>query len=605
MSEYTEIEECLRSGEPLPDKLRAIVRQLFADDASAPALRSLLYWIEPPTIEQFLSEQYIGPVARILSPYWVRDLKAMLSPGAPYKEWVISGAIGIGKTTVARIAHAYNLTRVMCLRRPQETLGVPPDTLLVLALFSVTQDKAALALIKPFVALLQQNCLFEPVRFPYEYEDVMRSGRIPYIEKRDVIELPNNTIVMAGATFGHSLSYSMFGALLDEAEFRRGGAASALELYKSLKERVRSRFLDSSYTLLTLVSSSKYTTGVIAEYTKEVRNDPSVLYSGYAIWDIKEFAAYRSGYFYVMRGTRTHPSRILDADEQLQYEQGIFQLPPNCEILKVPEIFRGDFENRIDEALRNLAGVQTLGVEFLFDDLESIEYDYLLPELHLQAPLFDHVPLIHKLPTALFAQSAEGPRLARYPNAPRYIHIDLAETAEAGISMGHKEVGQDGRTVYVTDFTAVITSPTRIDLEAIENLVIDLRKTCGVALHTVSSDQFQSTAMRQTFERHQVAKNIKLVSVDRTADAYIRLAKLIHHRSFAVGRCPKLKAQLQGIMIENNKPVTEGRKDMADSVAGWVFCAINAIEDQPVYPFIADVFKRAPDTLEAGDWEAA
>ena len=63
------------------------------------------------------------------------------------------------------------------------------------------------------------------------------------------------------------------------------------------------------------------------------------------------------GSFYVMRGTKTHPSRILDKHDEELYLAGNFNVPSLCEIIKVPLAYKPNFLRRIDEAIRNIAGV--------------------------------------------------------------------------------------------------------------------------------------------------------------------------------------------------------------------------------------------------------
>jgi hypothetical protein len=166
------------------------------------------------------------------------------------------------------------------------------------------------------------------------------------------------------------------------------------------------------------------------------------------------------------------------------------------------------------------------------------------------------------------------------------MHLDLAETSEAGISLFHKELGDDMRTIYVTDFIAWITSPTRIDLNAITQLIIDLRSVYDINIHTLSADQFQSSAIRQELELRKAAQNVEYQSTIKTSLQYLSLASIVASNSFKVGKAPKFKKQLEGIHIDDKgKIYSSERSDMSDVAAGGVENARKNIKDVPQFVY--------------------
>lgn len=61
-------------------------------------LWELDYHTKPVGIEQFIHDDYyLGRVAADLHPKWKEDLSVVFAPGSPIFEWVMTGAIGIGK----------------------------------------------------------------------------------------------------------------------------------------------------------------------------------------------------------------------------------------------------------------------------------------------------------------------------------------------------------------------------------------------------------------------------------------------------------------------------------------------------------------------------
>lgn len=572
-----------------PEQLRvAIYLYSTGQESLIDGLNNILYKRRVPSIREFLDDpKYLSRDVggSNVFPKWRDVLFEVFAPESRVFEVIFGGAIGGGKTTIACLAEIYNLVRVTSLRYPQKTLGSTPISLLVLQLISITLDKAGLALMKRMQSILQSCYLFQEVKSESEFLDYTDSEITPYVNGTNQIVFPNNIIVQMGSRITHALSFDLIGAILDEAEFRISGPDEAIQLYTNLRERVTSRFLDSyRFTLLCLISSARYTTGVIADHVNNLRSDdPNTKYYAFPIWEIRSFDAYQHGHFYVMRGTKSHPSRILTEDEVEKYEAGQYAIPQHCSILKVPNAYRKQFEKRIDEALRNLAGVQTFGHEFLFDDLSKIEYPDLTPEITIESEIGRRQDLTNQLPKSLFTETAGVVRLARYPKALRYVHIDLAETSEAGISIVHKELGRSGETIYVADMILRIITRTRIDFDSIYNLIKKLREMYNVIFYKISADQFQSSHIMQKLKSDGLATEVDRVSVDRTPEPYYQLSQVVMDGCLHVGKSPILLKQLANITDEAGKIVSTARKDVADGLCGAVHNALMNTKDVPIY----------------------
>lgn len=508
--------------------------------------------------------------------------------------------IGAGKSFVSRLGHFYNLFKVTSLLQPQLTLGVTIDTLLVLALFSVTVDKAALSLTLPFQSLLNASQDFIQVRKKVDFNDFADSDVTPFVFHDSKIEFPNNILINVGSNASHAIAFSMFGAMLDEAEFGLKGIDSTMELYMQLKERVRSRFLGSRFTFLSLVSSARYSTGVIANYTRGLDvDDPFTTKLGYPIWEIKSFDSYIDGHFYVLRGTSMQPSRVLDAEYD-DIEAGTYKTPSNCEVIKVPNTYRKDFDGRIEEALRNLAGVQTIGEEKIFPSTDLLEDLDLTPEFSIESNLGEKRELVDKFIDGVFENTIAGKRFIRYPTASRYLHLDLAtqNKSQAGMTCVHKEIGEDGEEWIIVDFAVWITSKTQIDLNAIKRCVIALGQTCNVHFAVVSSDQFQSTAIRQELELLNIAESVELLSVDRTVNPYMTAGALVTQGRVKMGRATKMKEQMAAVAADDSRSAkkiySSIKKDLLDSLVGAVTSAVNNVRDAPTHSYVA--FKKVRDS---------
>jgi hypothetical protein len=544
----------------------------------------LLYRVRPPSVEEYLTIQHGGPFVDKIYDGWekvlLRDFQSSFSKPVP-NELVFSGCIGSGKTSIARFMLVWILIKICALHNPQSTLNVTQETLLVLALFTVTLDKASLALIKPFISLLDQSPYFQAVGKQSEFQEFSGTSIIPYVARQKYIEFPNNVIINMGSTVEHAISYSMFGAILDEAEFSAtgGGPERSFALYSNLKERIRSRFLGSQYTLLTLVSSSRYTQGIIADYIENTDpNDPFTKIYSFAIWDIKHFDAYKDGKpFYVMVGNKSNPHRILDDTDQKAYEEGRLAIPLKCSVIKVPEVYRKDFQRRIADALSNLAGIAVAhSSTYVFSD-DPIECIELCPELCIETNLGNDDNIFDCIPEGVFTNTFGSVRFKIDATAMRYVHLDLAETGRAAITIIHPADFND-RIMYVADLIIELNTNTKIDMTAISKFLDKLSQVCTIAKFT--TDQYQSTYIRQQAIVDHIAEEVGLLSTIKTTDPYETASRIVQNKQLFTGTCTKLKKQLAQVQIDDAGKIKQGTSDdgghgdVADSLVGALYSCV-------------------------------
>ena len=552
-----------------------------------------------PSIQEFLTQEYIGETAQVIYPAWRKDLYEVFAPDSIIRQWALTGAIGTGKSSIAIIAQLYNTFRINCLRRPQMSMGADPTKPMNLQLFTTTKGKARSTLydrVKIFLTVCQYYIQVPSQADFKDFEHESFEHMIPWTEEMDesgpFIVFPNNVRIRYGSQARHALGEDVFGGLLDEIEFREGlvhgGIEETFDLYYEILERIRSRFLGARFTLMCLMSSIKNTRGVMAKWIDEGKHRKDTKVSQYAIWDTKfPDAVQEDGYFYTMRGTMRHPSRVMNEVEQEKIDAGILSPSAACEFVKVPNRYRDDFLGNTERSLMNLAGRISLGAETPFDDLSEVEDFDLCPVIDIVAPLQGTKPLREQLPKEHFVMTGEGWRLRRYPGALRHSHLDLGDTGEGGITILHKEVGlnpdgKTGRIIYVVDFCIRLVSPNRISLDHVRDFMFDLRDYYGISFATITADQYQSTQMLQKFEAVNFAsfRNGRL-SVDTNRQQYDTLSSTIAQDNLKIGRLGILKKQLESIYFENNKPRSTGRKDVADSLVGAIFNASTNPGDVP------------------------
>jgi hypothetical protein len=466
---------------------------------------------------------------------------------------------------------------------------------MILQLFTVTKEKAQTTLIERVGILLSACKTYNKVQHVREFADYEGQGDItPWVFTGEGFEFPNAIKIYAGSQDRHVLGEDVFGGMLDEAEFRigsKGMVDKAFSLYDNIFERIRSRFLGVPYTLMTLLSSIAHEKGVMATHISQLRSDPTGKVSQYSIWDTKyPNAIEQDGHFWVMRGTQRHPSRTLEPQESALAEKDKFDLPPSCTLVKVPKRYQKDFERRTEQSLMNLAGQASMGQEVPFDDLSKIEDSSLCPVLHISAPLGNAnqpipAPLREQLPRDLFIATPEGYRFKRYPAATRYGAWDGAAVSSAGLSVVHKELSRTGKVFYVADLILKITSPNRINLEAVKEFIIDLRDYYGLGFKTFTADQYQSEQLLQKLTSIGYAETVEVLSVEKTRTPYDVLSNIVATDCLKTGMMRDLKRELEGVYFENNKVVRQyvenSHGDMADSLCAATYNAVQSLYDTP------------------------
>ena len=560
-------------------------------------LSRLIYDYEPLPIEDFLTNKIVGHTATSLFPRWRAELIGrVFAPGSKVNEIILSGSTGGGKTHVALLCLFYNTYKILAFKEPQLMFGVAPSATLASLMISIDLDKAQKALLRPYVALLKASNIFVEVKKEGDLADrsYFQSNKIPFLD-RGGIYFPKNNLTFCGSNEGHTISMNLVSALLDEAEFRRSANAQeeAMSLYLTIKERLENRFMDCDNRLLALVSSAKSSEGVIPKYIEDIGDSEKTIVFSFAVWDVRSFDAYDKGHFWVLKGNRMIPSRMLSKVECAKHEKGEFNLPKNCKMIKVPELHRDAFTRDVDRALRNTAGEVSISDLFVFSSYYPWE-NYsrnLCPEVYLTADYeMEDVRLIDQLPSELFVSYGSEKLLKRAPNVERYAHLDLAEVGEAGVAICHKELGEDNTVLYVLDLVAKVTSPTRIDLESIMNLFIDLKEQVGVTFKVISADQYQSSYILQQFKKKLVAFEVKRLSVDRTMEPYYSVSSLVSKAAIVVGHSPTLHEQVKDLR-ENQagKQYYTKRKDLSDAFCGAVF---NALSDTRSLPTVSFCFEE-------------
>lgn len=576
------------------------------------------YVSKPPTMKQFLEDPYyLGSLmnksqdSEGMFPAWKDILCQDFNYDSAIHNCVITGSLGIGKTFIMVTILLYRMLLATLLRNPHNFFGLTKGTKIIFNLLSVTK------------AAVTETAFGDAMNFmansPYFLEECSYNPDYSYSNFR--IPLKGAIMLTAGSRGQHLLGRNVIGVGLDEGNWRLEAEPDnkAYELYNEVRNRINNRFRKvAGYlpAISILASSAKdessFTETVITEITKA--NDPSTqkVYRN-SVYKIKRHTlTLKKEWFKVSYGLKNIPPAILsgwydDKGEPIgdRVHEGA---PPGASTELVPSLYYDEFKRRPMNALRDVCGISTGGVNRWFASMVDYERCVELAEKEgLSSPVISNtemLPLSMEDTTQLWdyldhkkfltrVQSQVMPK--RHPSQLRYAHIDLATQTMAGIAICHLVGTQlvenlvkpgdiipynEYRLIVEYDFilTVIAGQVKPISLEKIQNFIIWLSKECGYNFGMVTFDQYQSEMSLQMLE----ARNFKVdrQSVDRNKDAYINLRMAAEELRLRPYPHRQLALELENL-LDGEKKVdhpAKGSKDTSDAVAGAYNNAINSEE---------------------------
>lgn len=603
-----------------PHERRVVVEWLteaLVEGKAETALHDVLWEIDhvrkPVSIEHFIHDDfYFGRVARDLHKKWKEDLYQVFAPGSPIFEWVMTGAIGIGKTTLAGIGMAYKLYQISCLRDPAKYYGLLPGSLIIFGVYSITKRQVSDTGYTNIRGYVDTSPYFAQ-QFPRSMKIDSKIDFYPHTKRRIQI--------IPGSTELHALGLNLFAFQMDEVNFMRvkddkdAGVlkGQAYDLYNATYTRLLSRFTRKGGTLpgmMFLLSSRNAETSFLEEHLRKVKGSEhshSTHVSDYALWEVKNKQFTWPG-FQVEVGDRVAKSRLLREGDVPR---------KGARLVEVPWEYHKPFTEDVDQALRDIAGVATFNLSPLISDrtsvFEAVSSDLVHPfssdpvVIDLEDPTLIEDYFLLKTVCKVTA-SKWGPKLN--PQAPRYIHVDIGLTSDClGLAMGHvagrvknERVNPDGTLSVVMNPYIVIDLMVRVkakpgsevDLSKVRAFLLYLRNI-GFPITRVTFDQFQSSDSIQILKKERFDAGHQ--SVDRDDTAYLSLRSAFFDRRVATCEYRPFQDEVLDLQRDVKKRKVDhpmratnggkGSKDVADAVAGVIWLCMN--DERAMHSTIADI----------------
>jgi hypothetical protein len=478
---------------------------------------------------------------------------------------MVTGGIGIGKTTIASICLAYMCHWVLCLRDPQKFFELMPGSRIAFMMMSTSEDQAREVIFQDVKARIQHSDWFVN-NYPYD----------PAFKKQ--IRFPKDVWILPGDSSETTFEgYNILGGILDEADSHKVTRDKdyAEDGYTTINSRIESRF--GKRGLIVVIGQMKKADGFASRTFDAFQKDPQAYTLRMTIWESRGWERYlkangeRDSFYYDTRRKEILPQAV---GAQLASDGNEF-------VIEVPTEYRTSFQNDPVKALRDLAGIPPAIDDPFISDVHRVELarDKWHERHGAESPVSD---------------SPTKPELAEWFRGDgdprkRVAHIDLATSPNGdalGLAMGHVdsivEIDGEEKPYIVIDLLMRMKARpgSEIILGDIRRLLYDLRDERHFKLKIVSYDGFQSTdSLQQLRKKRFTAKHI---SVDREKlpyedlrdaimDERIEFPRYVTYVNIGDTKTEEVLVrellQLQDTGKKIDHPA-KGSKDLADAVAG-------------------------------------
>lgn len=534
---------------------------------------------KPATIREFLGQGHLNIESKV-RPGLLQALEDIFGDEvsgrriAKFEEAMVTGGIGIGKTTFASIALPYMAHWTLCLKDPQDYFNLLPGSRIAFMQMSTSEDQALQVIFLDIKARIEHSEWFVN-NYPFDPK-FTKQIRFP----KDIWILPGDS---SETTFE---GYNILAGILDEMDSHKitKDKDYADTGFDTIRSRISSRFIDEEENghkgLIICIGQMKKGTGFAARKYKEMKRNPKAHVTRMTIWESLGWEP-RPGHKGFLKPDGTRDSFWYDIKRKQIVPDLVVAIVDNPDLIEIPNAYKADFDNNPEKALKDLAGIPpATGDPFisLVDKIESCRDRWI--EKH-----GDESPVGTNPVRPEFEPWFRGDSDPR----KRAIHIDLATSGDGdalGMAMGHidglVETDDEIKPHIVIDCLIRIKVPAgqEIILQDVRNIIYNLKNERKFKIVTVTMDGFQSTDTMQQLRKKKF--KVDYLSVDRTTLPYEDLREAIYEERIDFppymtylkkGDTSTVEIAIQELMQleDTGKKIdhpTNGSKDVADAIAG-------------------------------------
>jgi hypothetical protein len=483
---------------------------------------------------------------------------------------MVTGAIGIGKTTFASIALPYMAHWVLCLKNPQDYFNLLDGSRIAFMQMSTSEKQALEVVFGDIFARIKHSPWFIQ-NAPYD-DKYSKQIRFP----KDIWIIPGDS---SETTFE---GYNILGGILDEMDSHKVTKEKdyADVGFDTINSRIESRFGNKG--LIILIGQMKKNSGFAARKYNELKGDPEATVIRQSIWE-------SLGWDRFLDADGERDSFFYDTKRKAIVTKELAELVDHPEhLIEVPRVYIKSFQNNPEKALRDLAGIPPAVSDPFISLVDRIEeardrWKDRFSGVDGESPVDDRTTRPKFRPWFT--------NVDRYDPRKRAAHIDIAISGDGdacGIAMGYVdsivEIDEEKKPYIVFDFLMRIHAMpgTEIMLSEVRQIIYTLRDELRFRLKTVTLDGFQSTDTMQQLRKKKF--HVDYLSVDKNTLPYEDLREAIYERRVEfpeyvtylnAGDDRRVEIAVKELMelSHDGKKVDHpegGSKDVADAMAGVV-----------------------------------
>jgi len=570
----------------------------MSSEGSSSTMNNLLEedWAEIPVdIDTFIHEKkYLGNALYDMEgrftifPYWENKLREIFPTNLTtrYNTIIFTGAIGLGKSTIAVICLLYMLYRLLCLKDPYLYYGLQPVDKISISLMNITIKNAK------GVALDKMNQMILSSEWFMSHGEMAGVSNLEYRPNKhiELITASSNNQVIGRAIFANFTDEVNFGLTNDVEKLKK----QQLQLISQIDARMKSRFMRGTYLpTLNIIASSKNSEQSFLESfisIKKKNESINTLIVDEPQW-VVDSRKDSDIHFNVAIGNKFLANEVipLNSPKELIDEYRA----KGYSILEVPIGYYENFRENIDGALTDIAGIATAaslkyisGIrwnEIKIDSYsnpftkEIIEVGNSKDDLTQYQEFFD----LTKVPESLKSK-------------PMFIHLDMSKTGDktgiAGVYVMGKspkvaEEESSSELFYRVAFHVSVKAPKGYEISFDKHRTfIRWLRSQGFRIKGISADTFQSAHILQQLTADGF--NAQIISVDRLDHEtkqclpYAYFKSTLYERRLAVYKeCDFLTEEVLGLERESDGHInhpeqgTQGSKDAIDAITGALWNA--------------------------------
>ena len=607
MSNELEYPELNNLSEKERAKVLSILRDISKDGKSKDLddLKYADYEEIPVTIEKFLHDRrYLGnglydPDGRFtLFPYWEEKLKDIFPTNVDtkYNTIILTGAIGLGKSTIAVICLLYLLYRLLCLKDPYLHYGLQPIDKISISMMNITIENAkGVALDKMNQMILSSDWFMSHGKMSGDTNMIYHPDK--HIE---VITASSNNQVIGRALFGNFTDEVNFGLTNDVEKLKK----KQRQLISQIDSRMASRFMrdrdgDTYLPTLNIIASSKNSEqSFLEDYieTKRKNESKTTLIVDEPQWIVDDRKNSKKK-FQVAIGNKYLSNELIPVDSPKEILEEY--RARGYTILDVPIGYLEKFRDNIDGALTDIAGIATAAsLKYIsgirWNDVKTAVYENPFTSEIIETGNA-------KDDTTQYSEFFDLKKVSNeFKEKPLYIHLDMSKSGDMTGIAGVWVVGKrpkianepSSKELYFrVAFNVSIKAPKgyEISFDKHRTFIKWLREN-GFNIKGISSDTYQSAPVQQQLSAEGF--DVKTISVDRLDTEthqclpYAYFKSTLYDRRIEVYKnCDFLTEEVLGLERQSDGHInhpdggTKGSKDAIDSVVGSLWNASQHAEE--------------------------